>query len=485
MKSYFTTVLLSSLSSVEPANVFAPRSYHESNDDWVQVFGMGLEVREGTDITMWASGSSYIPDNGGFYIKRICVDCIDDHKQIIYKRLTSLPDDFNIPSLFLETWSSVNNVLNEDFALYSNMLDALDDTARWTFCNYDEPGLGFPRDCGPDGFIGNQWTSLTWGGKQNYAYYVWEGNLNGASSPAPGPINANTLDNWTQVFGRGSEVSGIEEPSLWAPNALSGTFYVRRICRSCRPSHKDIIYKRLTALPHDFDVENLFVGTWSSENNMMDIDFELYPKMSYALAGILTWDFCNYDDNNIGFPLDCGQSGFFGGQWNSLTRGGQADYAYYVWNENPVNENPEWVSIYTDDFELDQGIFKGNNIRFDDLSFPGGDWSLRLKKTSKITTKKIDVNSYSEIFLSFKLYCIEMEDEDTFNLNYKFFGDPSWSPVEEWTIGTGCNNGAWVEKIVNINISEEKKIRFQFQSRSDQKSAVVYIDNVLLKGKPL
>ena len=158
---------------------------------------------------------------------------------------------------------------------------------------------------------------MTRGGKQNYAYYVWAGNLNGVAPPAPGPKNDDTLDDWTQVFGRGTEASGTEDSSLWAPNALSGEFYIRRTCPTCRSSHTDIIYKRLTPLPVGFNVEDLFVGTWSSENNELDDDFELYTKMSYALAGVLSWDFCNYNDNNIGFPRDCGQSGF--GKCNNST----------------------------------------------------------------------------------------------------------------------------------------------------------------------
>jgi len=318
--------------------VFAPRSYHEPNEDWIQVFGVGSEASTDTDLTLWKSGSAYVPDSGEFYIKRICPTCNDDHNQIIYKRLTPIPAGFDIPRLFLETWSSVDNELNVDFELYSNMLDALEGTARWDACNYDDPGIGFPRDCGPDRLVAHQWTSLTRGGRhEDYAYYVWEGNLNGAPAPAPGnvPAGVDELTEWQQVFGMGTEESALADPSLWEPGSLSGEFYIRRICPACNDSHKDIVYKRLTPLPVGFDVENLFIGTWSSMNNQLNTDFELYSSMSYAMAGILSWNFCNYDDRDIGFPRDCGPSRAVGWQWTSLTRGGKVDYAYYVWNGNP------------------------------------------------------------------------------------------------------------------------------------------------------
>merc|ERR1712226_1116152 len=86
----------------------------------------------------------------------------------------------------------------------------------------------------------------------------------------------------------------------------------------------------LTPLPEGFDVENLFIGTWASTNNKLNTDFGLYSSMSYALAGILSWNFCNYDDRDIGFPRDCGPSRAVSHQWTSLTRGGKPDYAYYV-----------------------------------------------------------------------------------------------------------------------------------------------------------
>ncbi|CAL6335300.1 unnamed protein product [Bathycoccus prasinos] len=31
---------------------------------------------------------------------------------------------------------------------------------KWPFCNYNDPDVGFPRDCGPNGAVGNTWFSL-------------------------------------------------------------------------------------------------------------------------------------------------------------------------------------------------------------------------------------------------------------------------------------------------------------------------------------
>lgn len=45
-----------------------------------------------------------------------------------------------------------------DFSLYSSYEDALLGTNAWTFCNYDTQNHGFPLDCGPSGFVGDNYT---------------------------------------------------------------------------------------------------------------------------------------------------------------------------------------------------------------------------------------------------------------------------------------------------------------------------------------
>ena len=52
-----------------------------------------------------------------------------------------------------------NNNLNQDFRLYSDYVSTLEDKNRWPYCNYIDPGIGFPRDCGPNGYVPYQWNS--------------------------------------------------------------------------------------------------------------------------------------------------------------------------------------------------------------------------------------------------------------------------------------------------------------------------------------
>ena len=102
---------------------------------------------------------------------------------------------------------------------------------------------------------------------------------------------------------------------------LSPNKIVRRICRTCWPSHKDIYYKRITAVPATFDLYDNLLNNWFSENNSLNEDFELYSTYSDAIAGTNKWTYCNYDDENVGFPRDCGPNGYTPSNWSNLNPG--------------------------------------------------------------------------------------------------------------------------------------------------------------------
>merc|ERR1712156_1314896 len=124
---------------------------------------------------------------------RKCLDCSESHKEIIYKRLTPVPGNLNMETLF--AWycaDSPGNVQGVDFNLFSSMEDALDDSDPWTYCNYNDYGIGFPRDCGPNGRVHHQWNSVWRNGKFNVAFYVWNDNINVGDSIAESP-NSSTV----------------------------------------------------------------------------------------------------------------------------------------------------------------------------------------------------------------------------------------------------------------------------------------------------
>merc|ERR1711971_1270671 len=68
--------------------------------------------------------------------------------------------------------------------------------------------------------------------------------------------------------------------------------------------------------------------------------------------------------------------------------------------ESPIESPTDlWESIFVNDFEEDQGIFLGNNRRFEGISTSPGAWSLRIRKKSTLKTSRLsDIDEYSELF---------------------------------------------------------------------------------------
>jgi len=156
--------------------------------------------------------------------KRDCLSCGDEYKEIYYKRLTDIPENFSIYSQF-NNWTNVNNVLNTDFKLYSTLEDLINDTNAWDFCNYNDPNIGFPRDCGSSttSNMGGQWNSLTRGGQPNVKYSIvtlGEVVYFDESNCKDNPFNGDSLvglyevDSFDATNGKWNDKSGKENHAI-------------------------------------------------------------------------------------------------------------------------------------------------------------------------------------------------------------------------------------------------------------------------------
>jgi hypothetical protein len=123
-------------------------------------------------------------------IRRICLDCSNaKYRDLYYKRLTPVPDELNLVATLASDWTEVNNTLGTHFNIYESLNDALTGQHAWQYSNYDDPGVGFPRDCGPTAGSKSsyQWNSLVdrGGGKKEVAFYLY----NEASVKCPNALS--------------------------------------------------------------------------------------------------------------------------------------------------------------------------------------------------------------------------------------------------------------------------------------------------------
>ena len=128
--------------------------------------------------------------------RRKCYNCDSDHTDIYYKRLTPIPPAFSFYDSIISTFSSGNNILNTDFALYQSFYDFKNNINWWQYCNYNDVGVGFPRDCGPtsQSFVSNQFTSLSSMNSRSADYFI---SLPPTSSPTSDPSCIRFNPSWT------------------------------------------------------------------------------------------------------------------------------------------------------------------------------------------------------------------------------------------------------------------------------------------------
>lgn len=237
-------------------------------------------------------------------------------KVIIYKRLSSI-ENVDMFTLFHQNWfdhnKGIKNTFNVDFELYSDLESAVNNSYRWTFCNFNDTGVGFPRDCGPTGFIPKQWISIT--KKRGYGWSDWSFSLYTISERQlftqkllkynDKLIRDANKDKYLQYYNK----KGLEEPILLSNYLKEGNyqekdefneylknlplpFYIiweNPIANDIK--YRNIIYKRLTplSLKEDkfVDMYDLLHINWFDQKkgikNRFNKDFELYSDIDNAV----------------------------------------------------------------------------------------------------------------------------------------------------------------------------------------------------------
>jgi hypothetical protein len=83
-----------------------------------------------------------------------------------------------------------------------------------------------------------------------------------------------------------------------------------------------VVYQRTRSIPKDFDAFALLTDTWrDTPANRFNHDFVLYDDHYALLRGYQPWKFCNYNDLDLAFPLDCGKNKSVGSRWFSMPGG--------------------------------------------------------------------------------------------------------------------------------------------------------------------
>jgi hypothetical protein len=143
---------------------------------WVPVANKGSLSNEG-DVGDAAAFNAIWSLSPNQILKRKCLDCVASHQDIYYRRFDTegLPGGVDLFDIVKNSWfNNIGNTFRDDFKLYSTYSDAVANSGAWAFCNFNNRGVGFPGDCGPTGFVADQWNSFEGGrgGRANIGFYV-------------------------------------------------------------------------------------------------------------------------------------------------------------------------------------------------------------------------------------------------------------------------------------------------------------------------
>jgi len=269
-----------------------------------------------------------------FYIMRN----INRGKQIIvYERLTPVPVGLNMKDLMFRNWFSKNNKLDVDFKLYSTMDDALAERNSWKYCNYDDPNVGFPRDCGAHRKTDYRWGAMDSNGRVTRNNPHWNQNDFSYTLHVKKSLERKLL--FEKL--KSGQVPVNEHTDIWR-TAMTGpdNYYIQRnIVGDTRipVTHRSIVYERLTPVPAHLDMKDVMFRNWFSKHNKLNVDFNLYTNMDDAVEGKNHWKYCNYDDPNVGFPRDCGQHHKTNYVWGAMDSNGRVTRHNPYWNQNALS----------------------------------------------------------------------------------------------------------------------------------------------------
>ena len=136
------------------------------------------------DVTVLSEFNAIWAQSPNQILRRRCLDCIDSHKDIYYRRFDTngLPDNFDLLELVKNNWFSSPTISHNDFKidfnLYSTYEDAIAERNEWQYCNFSNlnyAGVGFPRDCAPTSYTPHQFNTFYPNsslGKSDIGFYV-------------------------------------------------------------------------------------------------------------------------------------------------------------------------------------------------------------------------------------------------------------------------------------------------------------------------
>jgi len=136
---------------------------------------------------------------------------------------------------------------------------------------------------------------------------------------------------WNQVAEKGTEIAITMGSTMF--NIMleeSSNKIVTRVCPKCADSHKQIFYRRETAVGTT-DILDKILNKWDNgSGNKFREDYNLYSTYDDAKSKTNAWEYCNAGSSK-GFPYECGPTGKVRNQSSRFNNNsGQSNVAFFM-----------------------------------------------------------------------------------------------------------------------------------------------------------
>jgi hypothetical protein len=148
----------------------------------------------------------------------------------------------------------------------------------------------------------------------------------GAGEPEP-PLcpGVDTSGEWTVAQGAATSAHAGVAVGAECFNAMFAACPVVRYTNAPMAGSPAIYVRHSGA--YGGDAHQLFTHLWAHADNEFHTDFDIYSSVDDARSGSNPWTFCNFSDQpqpnhfTVGFPRDCGPTGYQPHIWFHATRG--------------------------------------------------------------------------------------------------------------------------------------------------------------------
>jgi hypothetical protein len=231
-----------------------------------------------------------------------------------------------------------------DFATFHDA-HAICRAANMRLCSQAEMGSGVC--CGTGCWFNHYavWVSDGTGGTavDNSNRYAAGSFREGAASFPSCSDSMQISGDWALATSGGGSTYGLADVGAACFNEMFAACPVVKYTRPGMAGSPGIYSRHGGAYPGD--AHRLFTDFWVQADNAFHTDFDIYPTVDDARAGTNPWTYCNFSDQpnpdhtGVGFPRDCGPTGYQPHIWFSTSRhnGNSGFFEVYVGSDCPAH----------------------------------------------------------------------------------------------------------------------------------------------------